>query len=1183
MAVPHVSGAIALVQSATDRDLSPAEIEAALVSTARKPRSASTPAGLRDVRYGAGIIDVPAAIAVFANTSAAFTLAPSTVAAGENVTLAASPSTGAIEDYEWDLTGDGSVDATGRNVTHVFPATGEYEVTLTVTDASGQTDTTTRTVPVRERWTVETGGSVYSSPTVVNGTVYVGSDGGNVSALDAQTGERAWRFETGGAVEASPTVVDIAAGEGDPGTVFVGSRDGSVYAIDAATGTEWWRVETGGPVRSSPTVRNGTVYVGSDDQRVYALDAATGARQWQFRTDGPVRSSPTVADVSGANATLFVGSNDNGLYALDAATGEKRWRFDTLSSVELSPTVTNVSASGDAEGGWTVYVSSRNDDVYALDAETGETRWTYQTRSLALSSPTVADTGAETQTVFIGLTDRGGAGAVTALDAATGEKRWQFAADDWLFSSPTVAGGAGGENRTVFIGAGDNFVTDDTSVYAIDARTGDRKWRYRTGGAVRSSPTVADSTTVGDDSAGATLFVGSDDGRVYALDAGVTGGSVGSRVTRGTLGHHGEWREQAPTALFTVDPARPDEPFDLLPNESVTLNASPTSGDIADYEWDTTGDGSVDATGETTTRAFDTTGNYDVTLTATTTDGERVTTTRTLSVNDPTVTERWSVTGDSAVDASPTVVDLSGGALSPNATAFVGNSSGAVTALDAVTGDRQWTFETGGAIESAPAVVARTAFVGSSDGTVYALNATTGERRWTFDAGSPVRSSPTVTEGTVYVGSDSDSVYALSAATGDLQWESNLSDPVRASPTVADASNNPAAPDSLAVFVGTTGGNVTALDAGTGDRRWTYETGGPVLSSPTLGAAGDGSETVYVGSLDGRLYALDAVTGAQRWAFETGGPVWSSPTVADTGASNATAFVGSSDERLYAVDAGAGSLAWRFDAGSPVRSSPTVAGLGNDTVGPAGGTIYVGSAGGRVYALSAATGEFRWRAGAGDAVESSPTVAATGAADSATAYVGSTDGMLRALDAEVAGPSAGSRVSLGTLGHTGAWATQPPVAGFTVDPAVPKVETAATFDAGQSFGATEYEWDLTGDGTIEATGETTTFAFQTAGEYDVTLTVTGLDGTARSMTRTVSVVGVPSPVTGTDQPQDLDGDGLFEDVRGDGEFTILDVQALFENLDSPVVQTNPSAFDFQTTGGVTILDVQELFNLLGRP
>jgi hypothetical protein len=70
------------------------------------------------------------------------------------------------------------------------------------------------------------------------------------------------------------------------------------------------------------------------------------------------------------------------------------------------------------------------------------------------------------------------------------------------------------------------------------------------------------------------------------------------------------------------------------------------------------------------------------------------------------------------------------------------------------------------------------------------------------------------------------------------------------------------------------------------------------------------------------------------------------------------------------------------------------------------------------------------------------------------------------------------------------------------------------------------------------------------------------------------------PPVGDAPPRDLDGDGLFEDVRGDGERTILDVQTLFTNLGSNVVQSNPAAFNFDGVGPgeVTILDVQALFD-----
>ena len=76
----------------------------------------------------------------------------------------------------------------------------------------------------------------------------------------------------------------------------------------------------------------------------------------------------------------------------------------------------------------------------------------------------------------------------------------------------------------------------------------------------------------------------------------------------------------------------------------------------------------------------------------------------------------------------------------------------------------------------------------------------------------------------------------------------------------------------------------------------------------------------------------------------------------------------------------------------------------------------------------------------------------------------------------------------------------------------------------------------------------------------------------------------PPAVAGTNPPQDLDGDGLYENVRGDGEFDIADVQALFDNLDSDAVQKHADRYNFSGNDPteVTILDVQALFNLLSE-
>ncbi|MFQ6090121.1 MAG: dockerin type I domain-containing protein, partial [Candidatus Bipolaricaulia bacterium] len=49
-------------------------------------------------------------------------------------------------------------------------------------------------------------------------------------------------------------------------------------------------------------------------------------------------------------------------------------------------------------------------------------------------------------------------------------------------------------------------------------------------------------------------------------------------------------------------------------------------------------------------------------------------------------------------------------------------------------------------------------------------------------------------------------------------------------------------------------------------------------------------------------------------------------------------------------------------------------------------------------------------------------------------------------------------------------------------------------------------------------------------------------------------------------PQDLDGDGLYEDINGDGQLTLEDPTLLGFYIDSPAVQENARAFDFNNDG-----------------
>ncbi|MFB6168150.1 MAG: alkaline phosphatase D family protein [Haloferacaceae archaeon] len=76
--------------------------------------------------------------------------------------------------------------------------------------------------------------------------------------------------------------------------------------------------------------------------------------------------------------------------------------------------------------------------------------------------------------------------------------------------------------------------------------------------------------------------------------------------------------------------------------------------------------------------------------------------------------------------------------------------------------------------------------------------------------------------------------------------------------------------------------------------------------------------------------------------------------------------------------------------------------------------------------------------------------------------------------------------------------------------------------------------------------------------------------------RGVLVVGPPT-VTGGESPTDVDGDGLYEDLNGNGRLDYDDVRTLFDNFDSDSVTMNRSAYDFNGNGRLDFNDVVDLF------
>ena len=133
-------------------------------------------------------------------------------------------------------------------------------------------------------WQVNYQGSViYSSPTVWNGTVFLGVSG-SIRALWAKNGTERWVYTAPNPVHTSPVISD--------GIIYAGVNDfsgTSAIAVDARTGEEVWRSPIPDFVTSTPLVVGDSVYAGCDNNILYCLKKSDGKERWNFTASEPIR------------------------------------------------------------------------------------------------------------------------------------------------------------------------------------------------------------------------------------------------------------------------------------------------------------------------------------------------------------------------------------------------------------------------------------------------------------------------------------------------------------------------------------------------------------------------------------------------------------------------------------------------------------------------------------------------------------------------------------------------------------------------------------------------------------------------------------------------------------------------------------------------------------------------------
>ena len=433
-----------------------------------------------------------------------------------------------------------------------------------------------------------------TTPTVVDGIMFITEAPSNVVAVDAVTGRQYWRYD-----HEMPDDLRICCGRNNRGvailgeTLYMSTLDAHLVAIDARTGNVRWDVEVadyekGYSKTAAPLIVKNTVVTGIAGGEfgirgfIDGYDADTGERVWRTYTiAGP--GNPDVSSWSddswetGGGASWITGSYDaelnliywgtgnpgpdwNGdvrlgdnLYsdsalALNGDTGEMEWYFQFTphdvhdwDAIQV-PILADIQHQGRERK--VMMWANRNAFYYTIDRETGEfllgNPYALQTWATGLDSDgrpiRVPGTTPTYEGVVVSPSIGGGTNWFSPAYSPQTELFYVNAFDgEQKFFKRDEEYEAGSR----FTGGGGQYIqaidTYNSAIRAIDPSTGDIKWEFP----IQPRSSAGILTT-----AGGLLFSGSVDGYFYALDA-----SNGSELWHMSLGQ----RVHSAPMSFAVD------------------------------------------------------------------------------------------------------------------------------------------------------------------------------------------------------------------------------------------------------------------------------------------------------------------------------------------------------------------------------------------------------------------------------------------------------------------------------------------------------------------------------------------------------------------------------------------------------------------------------------------------------
>lgn len=320
-------------------------------------------------------------------------------------------------------------------------------------------------------------------------------------------------------------------------------------------------------------------------------------------------------------------------------------------------------------------------------------------------------------------------------------KLWSFRTGDAVRSSPVIAAGK------VFVGS------DDGCVYALNLADGSLAWKAKAGGAVESPPLYLNGT----------VYAGADDGLLYALAAD-TGDVRWTYRTEARIAGSANWVTLSNEVTLIV-----------VGSYDAKLHAVDAASGTG--RWTCATGGYINGA-PAISRGRVVFGGCDMFLRVVdAASGAVLQSLRMDSYVPAGPAMEWPRVFLGSYDGDVICADVRDATLvwktsAKEAAVFSFPALGArhvvygardmqVHGLDRATGSNLWSFAALGNVDSSPVVAGNRVVFGADDGRLYVLDLDTGSRVWSWEIGQPVKSSPAVADGVVVVGADDGGVYAF--------------------------------------------------------------------------------------------------------------------------------------------------------------------------------------------------------------------------------------------------------------------------------------------------------------------------------------------------------------------------------------------------------------------------------------